>query len=367
MNGFIEELYEFTNGKSEYKLYIQLTFWFNRTAGLALPILSLQYNDVKINLELNDLDKCYIKTPTNYITIDSDIVHFQQDEVIYQTVNDNTEYGRYIYYDEITKNLYYHKITDGGFVGISGVINSDNIIDNTTALTYKITGETSEYFAVPIIGSTERTYTNSDFRDKVSRLHVKDCFLLVEYIYIDGDERNLFAQEKHEYLIEQVQYNGNVPIDSPHRRVRVGFTQPSKYIIWLAQQDVFVDTRNNLIYNYTNDFRDNGDPLISESYVLFHGLRRCEINSSIYYKNVQGYQYFHNTYANGIYAYSFCLHPRQAQNTGSCNMSKIDDIDVELFMDDTVSFTNKAKCRSYNVVYNVLRVAHGLCGLVFTD
>jgi hypothetical protein len=35
-------------------LYIPLEFWFNRHSGLALPLIALQYHEVKINVEFND-------------------------------------------------------------------------------------------------------------------------------------------------------------------------------------------------------------------------------------------------------------------------------------------------------------------------
>ena len=40
-------------------LYIPLQFWFTRNAGLALPLIALQYHEVKINLELEDLKNLY--------------------------------------------------------------------------------------------------------------------------------------------------------------------------------------------------------------------------------------------------------------------------------------------------------------------
>ena len=83
-------------------LYIPLRFWFNRNAGLALPLIALQYHEVKILVELN-------------------------------------------------------KDTD---LGVKG---------NLTA---------------------------------------KDMSLLVNYVYLDTDERRRFAQVSHEYLIEQVQHTG---------------------------------------------------------------------------------------------------------------------------------------------------------------
>jgi hypothetical protein len=38
----------------EFTLHIPLEFWFNRHVGLALPLIALQYHEVKINVEFND-------------------------------------------------------------------------------------------------------------------------------------------------------------------------------------------------------------------------------------------------------------------------------------------------------------------------
>jgi len=41
----------------ETTLYIPLQFWFNRHAGLALPLIALQYHEVKINIQFQPLNK----------------------------------------------------------------------------------------------------------------------------------------------------------------------------------------------------------------------------------------------------------------------------------------------------------------------
>jgi hypothetical protein len=41
-----------------YRLYVPLQFWFNRNPGLALPLIALQYHEVKLNLELRSLAEC---------------------------------------------------------------------------------------------------------------------------------------------------------------------------------------------------------------------------------------------------------------------------------------------------------------------
>lgn len=44
------------------RLYVPLQFWFNRNYGLALPLIALQYHEVKINLELRPLSELLIVT-----------------------------------------------------------------------------------------------------------------------------------------------------------------------------------------------------------------------------------------------------------------------------------------------------------------
>jgi hypothetical protein len=68
-----------TANKPETKLDVPLMFWFNRNPGLALPLIALQYHEVKLNLDLATqgnlggavtLDTC--KLWVDYIYLDTD-------------------------------------------------------------------------------------------------------------------------------------------------------------------------------------------------------------------------------------------------------------------------------------------------------
>jgi hypothetical protein len=43
-------------------LYVPLQFWFNRHAGLALPLIALQYHEVKCDIEFRPFSECYVGT-----------------------------------------------------------------------------------------------------------------------------------------------------------------------------------------------------------------------------------------------------------------------------------------------------------------
>jgi len=71
-------------GNNPIRLYVPLQFWFNRNPGLALPLIALQYHEVKLNLELNSASTLYqtsgtynagdlsLKLYVDYVYLDTD-------------------------------------------------------------------------------------------------------------------------------------------------------------------------------------------------------------------------------------------------------------------------------------------------------
>jgi hypothetical protein len=78
----------------EYTLYIPLQFWFNRNPGLALPLIALQYHEVRINLEFNTINNlCFDQTPV------LSNVHTVRDRVASAGLVAASLYVDYIYLD----------------------------------------------------------------------------------------------------------------------------------------------------------------------------------------------------------------------------------------------------------------------------
>lgn len=70
-NGYNQMIGNQTNTQPVYnqdysrtRFYIPLIFWFNRNPGTALPLIALQYHEVKINLELNSLSNVLLEQRT---------------------------------------------------------------------------------------------------------------------------------------------------------------------------------------------------------------------------------------------------------------------------------------------------------------
>lgn len=83
-----------------------------------------------------------------------------------------------------------------------------------------------------------------------------DASLLVDYIYLDSEERRRFAQVGHEYLIEQVQFTGEEGVQATTAKPKLSFNHPTKELVWMAQHGSFTSGKKFLVYTGSNDWAD---------------------------------------------------------------------------------------------------------------
>ena len=352
--GNIDDLINYTYEKNAYTLNIPLQFWFNKNAGNALPIISMTYSDVKINLELQSLDYCLKITPTHYIKCDEDIVNLQKYEIIEQSIDGQVNIGEFLYYDINERKLYYYLISKNNFQSIPyGTINTTK---------YNIVGKITNYTVIPY---TQQTITKvitpqSYISNKLNNLHLGETYLLVNYIYLDDDERMKFAQSKHDYLIEHIYFTENNEITGPIESVSIDVDNPCKYIVWFLQQDYIYNSKD-----YSNYLDNNKDNLITEETILLNQRERLSFRSEKYFSYIQPYLYARNTAPKGVNMYFFSISPNSTQPAGSCNMSKIESIEIKMKTKPILSTNNVGLFRCYCETYNILRVANGYAGVIF--
>jgi hypothetical protein len=197
--------------------------------------------------------------------------------------------------------------------------------------------------------------------------------LWVNYIFLDTDERKNFAQASHEYLIEQLQFTGAESFSQTAVKQRLSFNHPCKEMIWVAQLDNNV---NNVATSGGNanrwtDFTDNGagaNPYngadtIVDAKLQLNGHDRFATRSASYFNLVQPYYHHSRGPSTGVYCYSFALKPEEHQPSGSINMSRIDNTQLQL----TMASSAACKLYTYAINYNVLRIRSGMGGLAFAN
>jgi hypothetical protein len=78
---------------TSYEVYVPLEFWFCRNVGLALPLIALQYHEVKINIEYENGINMVDKGADNYNNV--------QDSLASGTAKNNGEEGTFTYQDDL--------------------------------------------------------------------------------------------------------------------------------------------------------------------------------------------------------------------------------------------------------------------------
>jgi len=377
MIGEVPELTDFTKSKASYTLFVPLQFWFCKNSANALPLISLLYSDVKINLSLRPWNECIITTPTNYLICTNDLAAFYQYEYIEQNVDGIISAGIFSGYDSVNARLLYTLLTPNNFK-----IPPQSQPNQTVNVSkYIIYGKTSNATVTPALQST--IINPATYRyNRIKSLDLGDTYLLINYIFVDEDERLKFSQSKHDYLIEQLYYNETQNIVGPAESVRLNIDNPCKYIIWMLQQQYLYNI--NDYYNYTETYRHKipqdigynlikvGDPLygfdqslITDDTILLNQQERLSFRNSKYFRLNQIYEKCICPPPAGVNAYFFTLDANTTQQSGSCNMSKIEKIEVKMNINNVLSGKNVGVFRSYAETYNILRISNGLGAIMF--
>lgn len=422
MIGNIDDLITYSFTKNSYKLFIPLYFWFCRDISLSLPILCLQYNNVCIDLELEDFKNCYKVSPTHSILLNDSICNFETDEYIIQEIDDdNIAVGQFSYFDEKTNLLYYSNISNNLFktCNISSLNPDDkNYIEKKYELInkYKIKGLKSNYSVNPYIITNETNLKDNQknslsyYYNPYQNIKIKNCFLLVNYIFLDEDERNIFYKHSHQYLIEQLINCCEEEINTQITTHNINIYNSTKLLIWTLQQLYLKDNKdyfnytnsyqyNDILYNQLNydDFYINqylidnqqqnllfnqknnptlnnnynhnqiGKGLIKKSTLMFNYNNRMKEETDLYFNNIQNINYFKNNIDNGINIYSFALNPDNINPSGTCNMSKISNIQIKINSDKCINLNNNALFKCWGLTYNILYINAGLGGLIFIN
>ena len=257
------------------KLYVPLQFWFCRNVGLALPLIALQYHEVKINITFSSAARLYVS---------------------------------------------------GGNPG------------------------------VPTVGEL-------------------GAALWVDYIYLDTDERRRFAQVSHEYLIEQLQFNGDESypgiLNTPKSfNFNLSFNHPVKELVWVlkdgGEPSSYVDRNFTLSGsdNFCGHNTSGNNPVISAKLQL-NGNDRFAVRDGTYFNWVQPFK--HHTCipdSPGINVYSFALKPEEHQPSGTCNFSRIDNAKLNLTL---AVGLDGGVVKVFATNYNVLRIMSGMGGLAYSN
>jgi hypothetical protein len=366
------------NALPETTLYVPLQFWFCRNPGLALPLIALQYHEVKINLDLRPIGECLwavnsIGAASGTVTVTT---AYQQSLVAASL------YVDYIFLDtderrKMAQNPHEYLFEQLQFTGDESVGSSSNKIKLNfnhpcKELIWVVQPDANvDYCSSLIAGNTlYKTLGAQPFN------YTDSIDALPNAIHAFGGPDSVGGSNTS-FINSAGLFQQAGGIDLPTSTSGAMWSQASGVAITaglgfeaggdgltagLSDAGTFVLAESAL------DMHCWGENPVVTAKLQLNGQDRFSEREGSYFDVVQPFQHHTRAPDTGINVYSFALRPEEHQPSGTCNFSRIDNAVLQLVLSSpTVSGTNTAKVRVYAVNYNVLRVMSGMAGVAYSN
>ena len=372
------------NALPETTLYVPLQFWFCSNPGLALPLIALQYHEVKINLDIRPIDECLwavttLSCNTGYGSESSN--QQASGTAVPATIAYNQSlvaaslYVDYVFLDtderrRMAQNPHEYLITQLQFTGdesvgsssnkiklnfnhpvkeLVWVVQPDQNVDYCSSLTCNAT-------LFKVLGAQPFNYTDA-------------VDALPNAIHAFGGPSSVAATSTS-FIDQNGLFNDAGAIDNlPNysgywHGYSDPYTQPNMDSIGYGVESGVSDAGTFVLTETSIDMHCWGQNPVVTAKLQLNGQDRFSEREGTYFSLVQPYQAHTRNPDEGINVYSFALRPEEHQPSGTCNFSRIDNATLQLVLSNaTVEGTNTAKVRVYATNYNVLRIMSGMGGL----
>ena len=401
------------NALPEYTLYVPLQFWFCTNPGLALPLIALQYHEVKINLDIRPIDECLWAVTTlncNTNPYSGAAGQYSVGRPVPATIAYNQSlvaaslYVDYVFLDtderrRMAQNPHEYLITQLQFTGDESVGSSSNkiklnfnhpvkeliwVVQPDQNVDY-CSSLTCDALLFKVLGAQPFNYTDAidALPNAIHAFGGPQSIAADSRAYIDA--RGLFqdAGAIDSYFPSNWTGYWNGP-SNPYNEPNFGGPQTPLNLSGvpplIASELAGLEGGSHL---ENSGVSDAGTFVLSESSLDMHcwgmnpvvtaklqlnGQDRFSEREGSYFSWVQPYQAHTRTPDEGINVYSFALRPEEHQPSGTCNFSRIDNATLQLVLSNaTVEGTKTAKVRVYATNYNVLRIMSGMGGLAYSN
>jgi hypothetical protein len=359
----------------ETTLYVPLQFWYCRNPGLALPLIALQYHEVKINVELRPLDECLFAVTSVASTGSSlkDGAEYQKSLVAASL------YVDYIFLDtderrRMAQNPHEYLIEQLQFTGDESIGSSSNKVklnfnhpckelifvvqpDDNVNYCDSFEGGAALHYA---LGAQPFNYTDAlDALPNTILAYSATDQATAKMVDVDGK-----GGEGDDYLFKEPSAgktagSTTAAQDSNHQ---VGGVSAAGKISGVSDAGAYVLAETALNMHCWGE-----NPVVTCKLQL-NGQDRFSEREGSYFDVVQPYQHHTRHPDTGINVYSFALRPEEHQPSGTCNFSRIDNATLQLVVSAAaIGGQDTAKVRVYAVNYNVLRIMSGMGGLAYSN
>jgi hypothetical protein len=341
------------NALPETTLYVPLQFWFCRNPGLALPLIALQYHEVKINLDLRPIGEC-LWAVTDLAAASGTV---SASSAYQQSLVAASLYVDYIFLDtderrKMAQNPHEYLFEQLQYTGDESVGSSSNKIKLNfnhpcKELVWVVQPDSNVDYCSSLIAGEDLFKTLGaqpfNYTDAI------DALPNAVRAFGDAETSVTFG-------------SGNLGDGTSASNAVTTATPLDQHAAGLSDAGTFVLAESAL------DMHCWGENPVVTAKLQLNGQDRFSEREGSYFDVVQPFQHHTRAPDAGVNVYSFALRPEEHQPSGTCNFSRIDNAVLQLVLSSgTVSGASTAKVRVYAVNYNVLRVMSGMAGVAYSN
>lgn len=382
MIGNTPELTTLAEKHDETTVWVPLQFACCRNDGLALPVIALQYHDIKVSFTFNRLDQLVNRT-ANFGNVNGSDFKMEGASLFVDFVYlDNAERQRFA---QASHEYLYEQLQFSGAESLSNVNNKIRLNLNHPCKEIIWVTKNEKYTS----GQNFLAYVPSNMEE--TRLLATKRFALKLASYDADETLNLSPANELQTTatgalltkfnsikaVMPVDGTGDVDgvtilgellswadVSTPVDKLFAGFnsTAPTSSD-GHANSDVTLYQHDN----YGVFLNGSVNPT-KEALLQLNSHDRISKREGDYFNYVQPWQCHTVTPCDGVNALSFALNPEDHQPSGTCNMSRIDNATLTVVVDPMVVGNNgNSSIYLYATNYNVLRCMSGMGGLAYSN
>lgn len=113
--------------------------------------------------------------------------------------------------------------------------------------------------------------------------NILDATLMIDYVFLDSEERKRFASSSHEYLITQMQSPDEDTISEQNKKFRLSFNHPCKEVIWAQKMGRYNNPYNKFIAYHPTDYEHVKRRVAESLYLLSLDVESSDVGGSMVY------------------------------------------------------------------------------------
>lgn len=372
-----------TQDDKEVTVYVPLQFYFNTYTGLAIPLIALQYHDVKVTIKLREGSQCIVHdthdVSGNEVSVTPRVKSFRvvgtyhylgdmerkamaQHDHQYLITQNQSPGGQ----DQGTQTTSNSLLFDLGMLNhpVKVLVWTATLDKFKTGLFYGNDAEsaTKGYIVAKWWVETVSQDSSTDSSADTDLQQSYQAWVATEPESKQGPLSSVYVPDGDVAGIKDLWNKMYVPNPLPVDQLSDDLT---------GDDNLNADYPGTVKLNADNIFGANIDgsgSIVKQGRIIANGTNLFENEPGMFFNSVvPSNRNLNSPEDDSVYVFSFALKPGDYQPSGTTNFSRIDNAKLNLDFNTNVGVSKGVTVCAYAVNYNVLKITAGMGGLMFSN